>query len=245
MSSIAQSDIKRLGTIMGIWAHPDDETFLAAGLLQVALGNGQTIVCVTATKGEAGVKDAWRWQPEKLGKIRAQELKRALTRLGVTNHHWLGISDGQCSNADTKKIVNKLEVLVRRYKPDTIITFGPEGMTGHPDHAAVSRWTTLVVARSAPDTVIYHAVIDDKCFNDYLKKADEELNIFFNIKSPPIVASGDCDIHLSLSANQLERKIEALRSMPSQTEDIFKTFDEEFIKKAWGTESFVRATGFK
>jgi LmbE family N-acetylglucosaminyl deacetylase len=43
-----------LGTVLGVWGHPDDEAYLSAGLMMRALTNGHRVVCVTATRGEAG-----------------------------------------------------------------------------------------------------------------------------------------------------------------------------------------------
>lgn len=60
MQITKQDDVKQLGRIMGIWAHPDDETWCAAGLLAMAADNGQDTCCVTITKGELGVQDESR-----------------------------------------------------------------------------------------------------------------------------------------------------------------------------------------
>ncbi|HEX3261549.1 MAG TPA: PIG-L family deacetylase, partial [Pseudonocardia sp.] len=51
------TDAARLGTVLGIWAHPDDEAFLSAGLMAAARDAGQRVVCVTATLGEHGTSD--------------------------------------------------------------------------------------------------------------------------------------------------------------------------------------------
>ncbi len=51
-----------LGTILGVWAHPDDEAYLMAGTALVAAAAGSTIACVTATAGDAGESaDEDRW----------------------------------------------------------------------------------------------------------------------------------------------------------------------------------------
>ena len=56
-----------LGTILGVWAHPDDETYLTAGLMARAADDGERVVCVTATKGEGGSWDEKRWPSETMG----------------------------------------------------------------------------------------------------------------------------------------------------------------------------------
>ena len=55
---------------MGVWAHPDDETYSMAGIMATAVKNGQQVICVTATRGEAGVQDHLRWPAHKLAEDR-------------------------------------------------------------------------------------------------------------------------------------------------------------------------------
>ena len=56
-----------LGTVLGVWAHPDDETYLSAGLMAQAVRDGDRVVCITATRGEGGSLDEERWPPETMG----------------------------------------------------------------------------------------------------------------------------------------------------------------------------------
>ena len=82
-----------LGTILGVWAHPDDEAYLSAGLMARAVRNGSRVVCVTATRGEGGSMDEEAWPPERMGEVRTAELERCLRILGVQEHHWLDLPD--------------------------------------------------------------------------------------------------------------------------------------------------------
>ena len=93
------TDAAELGTVLGIWAHPDDEAFLSAGLMAAARDAGNRVVCVTATLGEHGTDDSRRWPPERLAAVREHELRASLAALGVTEHHQLGIVDGTCAAA--------------------------------------------------------------------------------------------------------------------------------------------------
>jgi len=93
-------DVAALGTILGVWAHPDDEAYLSGGLMALARDNGQRVVCVTATRGERGTPDPVAWPPERLAEERTRELARCLSILGVEEHHWLGYRDGGCAGAD-------------------------------------------------------------------------------------------------------------------------------------------------
>ena len=97
------------GTILSVWAHPDDETYLAAGLMAAAVQAGQRVVCVTATRGELGSTDPDRWPPgEALAAVRTLEMERALAFFGVTEHHWLDYPDGGCADVDEGEAVARL-----------------------------------------------------------------------------------------------------------------------------------------
>src|SRR6478735_6520181 len=86
------ADAARLGTVLGIWAHPDDEAFLSAGLMAAVRDAGNRVVCVTATLGELGTDDPIHWPPHRLGAVRRHELRASLAALDVTEHHSLGLS---------------------------------------------------------------------------------------------------------------------------------------------------------
>lgn len=232
-------DVKRLGTILSVWAHPDDESYLAAGVMASAIANGQQVVCVTATKGEAGSQDHELWPPEYLDKVRARELYQALQELGVHRHAWLGCQDGNCQQANEHGIA-KLKKLVEQYHPDTIITFGPDGLTGHPDHKAVSGWVNQI-AEEQPGITVYHAVHTPEQYSRYLKRADAAINIFFNIEKPPLREKKDCAIALKLTPEICNKKCNALAAMPSQTQTLLRLFGHDFIKQAFANEYFVRA----
>jgi len=62
-----------LGTVLGVWAHPDDETYLSAGLMAQAARDGERVVCVTATRGEGGSMDEERWPSATMGAVRTTD----------------------------------------------------------------------------------------------------------------------------------------------------------------------------
>ena len=87
-------------------------------------------------RGEEGSFDEERWPPATLGAVREQELIRSLDVLGVTEHHWLDYHDGTCAEVDHSEGVQRVLEILRDADPDSVFTFGPDGMTGHPDHKA-------------------------------------------------------------------------------------------------------------
>ena len=107
------TDAGELGTVLGIWAHPDDEAFLSAGLMAAARDAGHRVVCVTATLGEHGTDDPQRWPPQRLAEVRAHEARASLAALGVTEHHLLGIGDGTFAAQPHDVVVRRLAEIIR------------------------------------------------------------------------------------------------------------------------------------
>ena len=64
--------MRSLGTILGVWAHPDDDIYLSAGLMAVAAAAGERVVDVTATRGEGGSMDDERWPPARMAEVRTE-----------------------------------------------------------------------------------------------------------------------------------------------------------------------------
>lgn len=244
MSKISSiSEVGKLGTILCVWAHPDDETFCAGGLLATATMNGQKVICITATRGEAGVQDVVRWPAEKLAEIREQEMQDACKILGVKDHIFLDCLDGECAKNDATKHIAVIKAAISKFKPNTILTFGPDGLTGHSDHSAVSTWVIDAVADLKKTSVktpkVYFAVHTKNQHRSYLQTMDEEINMYFNTDEPPVKNESDCDICLDLPRSIRELKTSALKAMPSQTDTMFTLFGDEFIAKALGVEAFV------
>ncbi len=151
-----------LGTVLGVWAHPDDEAYLSAGLMALARRHGRRVVVVTATAGEHGTDDPDCWPPARLARSRRKEMAASLAAIGVDEHRWLGYSDGACADADEGEAITTIGEIIDAVEPHTIVTFGPDGMTGHPDHCAVSAWTTAAWAsrrRHYPGSRLWYATL--------------------------------------------------------------------------------------
>lgn len=216
-------DVSSLGTILGIWAHPDDEAYLMGGVMAMAADAGQHIACVTATLGDAGeTADPHRWPQQHLRRIREAELDRALAVLGVNDHECLHLPDGQLADLDPAGPVGHLVTAIERVRPDTVITFGSDGMTGHPDHKTVSTWTGMALAHgNAPARLLFatktHAWAGD--FPDINQEV-------FPPGLPPRIAE-ERAWSLSLADTTLERKVQALEAHASQTTGIIRAFGRD------------------
>ena len=140
---------------MLVVAHPDDDAYGAAG--SVALHSAEPafrFVLVHATDGAAGQiapeVDASR---ATLGVVRRLEAKRAWEAHGRVpdRHVWLDYEDGAVAHADFAVLVDRIRELLAEERPDVVCTFGPDGVTGHPDHIAVGRATDAAFAMLAGD----------------------------------------------------------------------------------------------
>lgn len=124
---------------MIILAHPDDESFPIGGTLAKSAAEAVRVVLVCATKGEAGIAGL---APEATAEIRERELHAAAQALGIAEVVFLGYLDGQLAQAEPEAALLRLVALMRAEQPQAIITFGPDGISGHPDHLAIYRLTT-------------------------------------------------------------------------------------------------------
>lgn len=239
-------DISQLGSILSVWAHPDDETWTAAGVLATAAANRQPVCCVTATRGELGTQDETRWPADQLGKIRQDELHQALAILGISDHKWLDYRDGQCHQADIDQAANKLLPIIESFQPDSVLTFGPSGTTGHPDHIAISNWASkaLSKARLKKPLKLYHSVISQEWYEKTGRKLDKKFDIFFNIDKPPLKPETRMDIAFRLPKQLCATKRSALKAQASQTEGIFQSSKPQEIHDIVCFEGFELAQIF-
>jgi N-acetylglucosamine malate deacetylase 2 len=132
--------------LLVILAHPDDESFPIGGTLARYAAAGVEVVLISATRGEAGILGLSR---AKTAVIREQELRNAAKVLGLSAVRFLGYEDGQLSQADSETVVAQLTAVMSEIQPDAVITFGPDGISGHPDHLAVHRLATAAFDRAA------------------------------------------------------------------------------------------------
>jgi len=133
--------------LLGVYAHPDDETFCAGGTLAKYAAAGADIMVVSMTQGEAGqIRNARAATRRTLGQTRAQELQRACHELGVQHALCLDYGDGKLQELKQRTLVGKVTEIIRAFRPDVVLTFGEDGVYGHPDHIAVGAATDVAFA---------------------------------------------------------------------------------------------------
>jgi len=231
---VTTGDVRALGTIMSIWAHPDDEAYLCGGLMAAATDVGSRVVCVTATRGELGVTDPVRWPPERLAGIREIEMAECMRILGVSEHHWLGYPDGGCESVDPDTAAEKIAGLIREIRPDSVLTFAPDGQTGHPDHIAVHHWTAEAVRRTGIGTL--HVVANTAEWLDANLERFTTLGAI--VGEPPQPWTGPLSIDLPLTGAVLDRKLAALAAQASQTEAFRAAVGEDYYRQVFSIERF-------
>jgi LmbE family N-acetylglucosaminyl deacetylase len=225
------------GTLLGVWAHPDDEAYLSAGLMDEARRRGERVVVVTATAGERGTDDPGRWPPDVLAIRRRTELRAALAAVGVDELHLLGVPDGGCADVDASSRVAEIVDAVR---PDTIVTFGPDGMTGHPDHRAVSAWTTAAWQWAGGGARLWYATLTPS-FHRRWGDLNDQLGLWSYTEDPPCTDPHDLAHLLDLGGAALSRKVAALRAHASQTDGLVRRVGARTFRSWWRTEAFVDA----
>ena len=224
-------------TLLGVWAHPDDEAYLTAGLMAEFRGRGDRVVVITATLGERGTSDPVAWPPERLAVLREHELRTSLAAVGVDELHLLGYMDGECTwNDGTDRIAE----LMAEIAPDLIVTFGPDGMTGHPDHRAVSAWTTDAWRVARPQADLWYATLGTDYYAQWGALSDH-VGLWAEQPSPPCAADHELAARVTLDNESLDRKLAALQAHASQTTGLIEAVGLGTYREWWRTEYFVAA----
>ncbi len=123
-----------------VFAHPDDESFTAGGTIAKYAAQGVDIDLLVATKGEAG-KTAGYCKAEELGEFRQRETLAAAKVLGINKVRFLGYRDKELTRANPLEVSLKIAEYIRGVRPQAVISFGPDGSSGHQDHKAIHHYT--------------------------------------------------------------------------------------------------------
>ena len=166
------------GGLAAVLSHPDDESVGCAGALALAHAAGVTTRLLVATRGEAGTPDG---DPDpSFGGIRESELICAAKAIGLDEVSILdGYTDGAVADEPFDRLVSEIEAWLADRRPAAVITFGPHGVTGHPDHVVVGNATRWAVERladlgQAPNAVYAISPIFDPGGNRYDLSPEEQ-----------------------------------------------------------------------
>ena len=151
--------------LLAVLAHPDDESLGLGGTLAKYAAEGVDVFLLTATRGDAGRFRGHRPGSSEhpgttaLGEIREKELRAAAAALGVRETTVLGYPDSQLDRANPREAIAGIAGHMRRIRPDVVLTFGPDGAYGHPDHVAISQFTTAATVAAADPGFAHDGVV--------------------------------------------------------------------------------------
>ena len=150
--------------LMAVLAHPDDESLGVGGTLAKYASEGVEVFLLTATRGDRGryrghrPDDREHPGPLALANIRETELRAAASALGVREVSLLDYRDQHLDRANPREAVAGIVTYLRRVRPDVVVTFGPDGAYGHPDHVAISQFTTAAIVAAADPAFAFDGV---------------------------------------------------------------------------------------
>lgn len=214
-----------------VFAHPDDETFSSGGTIAKLSGQKNKIILITATKGEKGEPgNPALTTMDKLGEVREKELRNAAKILGISNIYFLGFLDGTLRYVKNKTIEQKILSVLKKEKPDVVVTFDKSGASNHPDHKAVSRSATRIFEAYKNGVNKHVKLYQTAIPKSSLKKFEEkglEYNAFGKMKGIK-----DKDITTVINIEKtLNTKIKALKQHKTQHKDW-----ERFLNRAKVTD---------
>jgi LmbE family N-acetylglucosaminyl deacetylase len=201
-------------SILLVFAHPDDESFGLSGTISKYTHQGIQVDLICATRGEVGTRVN---VPKniKTGVARESELRTAAFILGIRSIYFLDYIDGELEKLNIGEIIDKVKRIMQKVQPEIIITFGPDGITGHPDHITIGKAATRAFEQlkgtpSSPRK-LYYATIPESEWPDASESGVTTM--------PDEKVTTTIDI-----TGYLENKIEAISAHRSQKDTY------EFIK---------------
>jgi LmbE family N-acetylglucosaminyl deacetylase len=234
---------------MCVFAHPDDESLGAGGTLARYAAEGVETSLITATRGERGRfgDGGERPGPDVVGSTREAELRAAAEILGIRDVTLLGYPDGALDSVDALAAQNAIASHLCRVKPHVVITFGPDGAYGHPDHIAISQLTTSAVVRAAASghgvSKLYYIAWSASTWAAY-QKALKTLTVKVDGVERRIVPVPDWAITTRLDASTVWqtvwRAVQCHRTQVSVYRHLHELAADEH-RALWGKQEFYRA----
>lgn len=231
-----------------VFAHPDDDTYGVGGALALHAGPDLEVTAVIATSGEAGlIADDTLATRQTLGAVREDEDRAAWSALGIEPAiHFLRHPDGGVADLAREGLVAEILSILQVARPDVVITFGPDGITGHADHVAVGAAASAAfhTARAA-GAEGFRRLLHIAIAASTLERFDEQLRQRGLDPIDPtqeLQPRGVPDATVGVLVDctgTYERKVEALRHHRTQAELADVPF--ELWRDLLATEAFVLA----
>src|SRR5436190_1982236 len=223
-----------------VHAHPDDESLATGGTIAHYAAGGTHVTLVTCTLGEEGeiippsLAQLAADGADQLGGYRVGELRSACEALGVADHHYLGGIGrwrdsgmaGTATNAHPRAFaagelgeqVRQLSEILDRVRPQVVITYGPDGGYGHPDHIRAHQ-ITMAATADFPDVArVFYAVAARSAVRDGLAELSTVDGLPYRLPDAEELASVDDELITSTVdvSERLSAKLRALRAHATQ-----------------------------
>jgi LmbE family N-acetylglucosaminyl deacetylase len=216
--------------LLAVFAHPDDETFRPGGTLSLLALDGVRVEVFTATRGEAGARgDPPLCTPGELPVLRERELCCACAALGIAPPRLLEHRDSHLAEADAEGLIAQILAAIRETGAQILLSFGPDGLSGHADHVAIGRCAAEAYIRAEGVAALYHVAVP--------ASLAEELDMH-QVRAVP-----DAEITLAVDVSAAwEAKLAAIRCHATQwSASPMMQAPLERRRRFLGIEHFVRA----
>jgi len=235
---------------MAVLAHPDDESLGIGGTLAKYASEGVDVFLLTATRGDRGRYRDYRFgDPQHpgasaLGNIRERELRAAAAALGVGDVAFLDYRDQELDRANPRDAIAAIVEHLRRVQPDVIITFGPDGAYGHPDHIAISQLTTAAVVAAADPAIskLYYIAWPESTWAVY-QIAFKKLTSMVDGVERQVVPWPDWEITTMIDTRQFCQTVWRAISCHESQMSVYTQLEQlspQHREALWGVQSFYR-----
>lgn len=225
------------GRWLGVWAHPDDEAYLSAGAMDRIVRAGGHVTVVALSDGEAGFPaDDPRGSAERRAH-RRRELRSAMAAIGVTDVRFLGLADGGVADAPADRVAARIADIMWEVRPDVVATFGPDGVTGHPDHVACWSLATRAWLDVGEGELWYAA--KTVSWLDRWRSLHDRLGIWMT-DEPTGVDDSAAEHVVDLAPGEIDRKRSVLAGHHSQTGPVADAMGEPAYREWIAQETFRR-----
>jgi LmbE family N-acetylglucosaminyl deacetylase len=141
---------------LAVFAHPDDETFRPGGTLALLARKGVRVHVLTVTRGQAGSRgDPPLCEAKDLPAVRERELRCACAALGIRPPRVLDYEDGRLREANPETVTADILAYMAKVHPQVVVTFGEDGLSGHPDHITIGQCTAQAYAAREQVAALY------------------------------------------------------------------------------------------
>jgi LmbE family N-acetylglucosaminyl deacetylase len=236
------------GTVLAVFAHPDDESLACGGTLARLADAGTRVIVLCASRGERGAPTGPA-RDDELAAVRVEEAREAAATLGIAQLIVFNHPDGDLRWAEVTELHAEIVMAIRRYRPAAVITFGEDGLYWHLDHVGVhERTTTAVRSLGAEAPPLYYVTMRRGVMRGIVDRAAARgwtapPKGFWSLVPDAFGLEADAPTIVVDVEDFVPRKLAAIRCHRSQMgqDHPFDQIDETEARRWLGVEHFHRA----